>query len=270
MKKWIALLVVLVLLTLVVGAVGCQEIDEHTIVIGATAVPHAEILEQVKGELAKLGYTLEIRVYDDYVLPNVSLEDGSLSANYFQHEPYLNSFNSKNGTQLVSVAKIHYEPMSLFGTAEGKSGHTIIVPSDDSNLTRALLLLASEGYITLKGNPTANDSLTEYDIADDNGNEITLMAADMLAATYKQGGVLAVINGNYALEAGLNLDESIARESADSDSAQTYANLIAVKKGHENDPKIQALVSVLQSKAVYDYIVETYGGAVLPVFSLDK
>ena len=265
MKKLIALLLTLVILTLSLTACGGN--DGKTIKVGASSVPHAEILEQVKDILAEKGYNLEIVIYDDYVLPNLALQDGSILANYFQHVPYLNSFNAENNTDLVSVAKIHYEPLALYGDASSKTGNTILVPGDGSNCTRALLLLAEQGYITLKGNPTATSILSDKDIEDANGNTVTLVQADMIPAQYKQGGVLAVINGNYALAAGMNIADAIATESASGAGAQEYANIIAVKSGNENNEAVLALIEALQSDAVHSFIVEQYNGAVQPVFA---
>lgn len=267
MKKLISLILVLTLLTLTLVACGK---DDKTIKVGASSVPHAEILEQVKDALEAKGYTLEIVIYDDYVLPNLALQDGSILANYFQHVPYLSSFNAAEKTDLVSVAKIHYEPLALYGDASSKIGNTILVPNDGSNCTRALLLLAEEGYITLKGNPTASSTLSDKDIENANGNTVTLVQADMIPAQYKQGGVLAVINGNYALSAGMNIADAIATESAEGAGAQEYANIIAVKRGNENNPAVIALIEALQSQLVYDFIVDEYDGAVLPVFTPEQ
>ena len=264
MKKFLSLILVLVFLTLSLTACGK---DDSKIVVGATSVPHAEILEKVKDAMAAKGYTLEIVIYDDYTLLNPALQDESILANYFQHVPYLNSFNAESHTDLVSVAKIHYEPLALYGDATSKTGNTILVPSDGSNCTRALLLLAEQGYVTLKGNPTASSNLSDKDIADAKGNNVILVQADMIPAQYKQGGTLAVINGNYALAAGMNISDAIASESAEGAGAQEYANIIAVKRGNENHPAIVALVEALQSQLVYDYIVSEYDGAVLPVFT---
>ena len=267
MKKLLSLILVLVFLTLTLTA--CGE-DDKTIKVGATSVPHAEILEQVKDVLAAQGYTLKVIVYEDYTTLNPALEDGSILANYFQHVPYLNTYNAEKGTDIVSVAKIHYEPLALYGDASSKTGNTILVPGDGSNCTRALLLLAEQGYITLKGNPTATSILSDKDIENANGNNITLVQADMIPAQYKQGGVLAVINGNYALAAGMNIADAIATESAEGAGAQEYANIIAVKSGNENHPAVLALIAALQTQAVYDYITNEYDGAVLPVFTPEQ
>ena len=246
---------------------------DNVIKVGATSTPHGEILEFVKDKLAEQGYDLQITIYDDYVLPNKAVADGELDANYFQHTPYLNSFNASNGTDLVSVAKIHYEPFGLYGNgvtsvADVAEGASIVIPADDSNETRALLLLQQEGLIELPEGANANDGVTTLDIVDDHGYNITTVQADTVAAQFanSDAGSLAVINGNYALAAGLDISTALAVEDASGDAAQTYANIIAVRNGDENLPKIQALVSALQSDDVKTYIEENYNGAVVAIF----
>lgn len=246
---------------------------DNVIKVGATSTPHGEILEFVKDKLAEQGYDLQITIYDDYVLPNKAVADGELDANYFQHTPYLNSFNASNGTDLVSVAKIHYEPFGLYGNgvtsvADVAEGASIVIPADDSNETRALLLLQQEGLIELPEDANANDGVTTLDIVDDHGYNITTVQADTVAAQFanSDAGSLAVINGNYALAAGLDINTALAVEDASGDAAQTYANIIAVRNGDENLPKIQALVSTLQSDDVKTYIEENYNGAVVAIF----
>lgn len=246
---------------------------DNVIKVGATSTPHGEILEFVKDKLAEQGYDLQITIYDDYVLPNKAVADGELDANYFQHTPYLNSFNASNGTDLVSVAKIHYEPFGLYGNgvtsvADVAEGASIVIPADDSNETRALLLLQQEGLIELPEDANANDGVTTLDIVDNHGYNITTVQADTVAAQFanSDAGSLAVINGNYALAAGLDINTALAVEDASGDAAQTYANIIAVRSGDENLPKIQALVSTLQSDDVKTYIEENYNGAVVAIF----
>lgn len=246
---------------------------DNVIKVGATSTPHGEILEFVKDKLAEQGYDLQITIYDDYVLPNKAVADGELDANYFQHTPYLNSFNASNGTDLVSVAKIHYEPFGLYGNgvtsvADVAEGASIVIPADDSNETRALLLFQQEGLIELPEDANANDGVTTLDIVDDHGYNITTVQADTVAAQFanSDAGSLAVINGNYALAAGLDINTALAVEDASGDAAQTYANIIAVRSGDENLPKIQALVSTLQSDDVKTYIEENYNGAVVAIF----
>ena len=241
--------------------------------VGASSTPHAEILEQVRDTLAAEGYDLQIVVYDDYVLPNQSLADGSLEANYFQHTPYLNSFNAANGTDLVSAAKIHYEPFGLYSNGVDSvdaiaSDATILIPADDSNETRALLLLAQEGLIELPADASAEKGVTTLDIVDAKGHDVQALQADTVPAQLANSneGTVAVINGNYALQAGLHASDALAIEDASGDAAQTYANIVACRAGDENSAKIQALVKALQSDAVKTYIENTYNGAVVAIF----
>ena len=245
----------------------------EVIKVGASSTPHAEILEQVKDTLAAEGYDLQIVVYDDYVLPNQSLADGSLDANYFQHTPYLNSFNAANGTDLVAVAKIHYEPFGLYGNDVDSvddiaDDATILIPADDSNETRALLLLAQEGLIELPADASAEKGVTTLDIVDAKGHDVQALQADTVPAQLANSnpGTVAVINGNYALQAGLHASDALAIEDASGDAAQTYANIVACRAGDENSAKIQALVKALQSDAVKEYIEKTYNGAVVAIF----
>lgn len=247
--------------------------DKTVIKVGATSTPHGEILEFVKNDLAEQGYDLQITIYDDYVLPNKALADGELDANYFQHTPYLNSYNKSNGTDLVSAALIHYEPFGLYGNGVDSvknvaAGASIVIPADDSNETRALLLLAQEGLITLPEGANAVDGVTTLDIVDDHGYKITAVQADTVAAQFNNSdkGSLAVINGNYALAAGLNAKDALAVEDASGSAAQTYANIIAVKKGEENSDKTQALIKALKTDKVKKYIEDTYKGAVIAIF----
>ena len=235
--------------------------EKTVIKVGATSTPHGEILEFVKNDLAEQGYDLQITIYDDYVLPNKALADGELDANYFQHTPYLNSYNKSNGTDLVSAALIHYEPFGLYGNGVDSvknvaAGASIVIPADDSNETRALLLLAQEGLITLPEGANAVDGVTTLDIVDDHGYKITAVQADTVAAQFNNSdkGSLAVINGNYALAAGLNAKDALAVEDASGSAAQTYANIIAVKKGEENSDKTQALIKALKTDKVKKYI----------------
>lgn len=247
--------------------------EKTVIKVGATSTPHGEILEFVKNDLAEQGYDLQITIYDDYVLPNKALADGELDANYFQHTPYLNSYNKSNGTDLVSAALIHYEPFGLYGNGVDSvknvaAGASIVIPADDSNETRALLLLAQEGLITLPEGANAVDGVTTLDIVDDHGYKITAVQADTVAAQFNNSdkGSLAVINGNYALAAGLNAKDALAVEDASGSAAQTYANIIAVKKGEENSDKTQALIKALKTDKVKKYIEDTYKGAVIAIF----
>ena len=245
----------------------------EVIKVGATATPHGEILESIKDVLAAEGYELDIFIYDDYVLPNKALADGELDANYFQHRPYLNSYNEQNGTDLVSAAVIHYEPFGIYSNgvaslADLAEGATILIPADDSNGTRALLLLQQEGLIELPEGSSLDSSLTTLDVVDDHGYVITPVQADLIPSQLKNSdeGTIAIINGNYALAAGYTSDDALAYESTDSEATETYANVVAVRSGDENSAKIQALVKALQTDAVKQFINDTYKGSVVAYF----
>ncbi len=247
---------------------GCGgDSDDKTITVAASATPHAEILEQAKPLLEAKGYTLEIQVFSDYVQPNNVVEVGDFDANYFQHIPYLESFNEEQGTHLVNAGGIHYEP---FGLYPGKSsdladmeGATIAVPNDTTNEARALLLLQDNGYLTLKEG--VGLKATKLDIVENPYNiEIVELEAAQIPRTL-QDVTFGIMNGNYAMEAGYTVAENaLLYESAESDAAATYVNVIAVKEGNENSEKIKALVEVLKSDEIKDFINETYNGGVIP------
>ena len=243
-----------------------------TLTVGASITPHAEILAQCKPILAEQGIDLVIKEYTDYVQPTTALEEGSLDANYFQHINYLNWFNGEYNTHLVSAASVHYEPFGIYAgkvsaIADLKDGDEIDIPNDGSNETRALLLLQQEGLITLKDGITAASNATVQDIESYNVN-ITIREIEAAQLTQALPGIaMAVINGNYALQGGLNAgSDALAIEAADGDAAQEYGNILAVKEGHENDPAILALIDVLHSDTIRDYINNTYSGAVVPTF----
>ena len=267
MKK-IAVLLLAAVLLLGLAATGFAD-DLVPLKVGASSTPHGEILELVKDRLAEEGYDLQIIIYDDYILPNTALEDGDLDANYFQHTPYLNSFNESNGTHLVSVGKIHYEPMGIYANGLDKladipAGATIIIPGDDSNGTRALLLLQQEGLITLPEDASVDNGITVLDIVDDGGYKISAVNAETIPAQLKNSdeGTIAAINYNYALAGGLLIDDALAIEDASGDAAQTYGNIVAVKEGNEENPAIQLLVAVLQDGAVEAFNAQTGAGIV--------
>ncbi len=273
MKKLTSLVLALLLVVSLFAFAACgNKTDDNTIVVGASSTPHAEILEQVKGVLAEQGYTLEVRIFDDYILPNTSLDEGDLDANYFQHKPYLDSFNKSNGTKIVSAVAVHYEPFGLYGNGIDSlenvpAGTTIIVPADDSNETRALFLLQQEGLITLAEGSTVEKGVTILDIADNKGYNVIHVQADTVPAVLaNEANSLAVVNGNYALAAGLKIENALATEDASGDAAQLYANIIAVREGEENSAKTQALVNALLTESVKTYIADTYNGAVMAVF----
>lgn len=247
---------------------GTASLEGTTLKVGASPAPHAEILEVVRDLLAKQGVTLDIVEFDDYVLPNTALEEGDLDANYFQHITYLNNFNDEHGTHLVSVADVHYEPFAIYpgktsALADLPDGAKIAVPDDGTNEARALMLLESNGLITLKEG--VGLAATKLDVAENpHDYDIVEMEAKLLPTALADVD-LAVINGNYALGAGLKSDEALAFENA-SESTKPYVNVLAVKEGKEEDPAIQALVSALTSQEVKDFMNETYGNAVQPVF----
>ncbi len=268
MKKTIAILLTLVLALSLTACGG--NADDKTITVAASPTPHAEILKVAAEVLAKDGWTLEIKEYTDYVQPNNVVEDGEIDANYFQHVPYLDTFNAENGTHLVSVAMVHYEPFGIYaGTknsiADLAEGDKIAIPNDGSNRARALLLLEAQGLIKLKEG--VGMDATDLDIVENPLNlDIVQMEAAQIA-NVRDSVALAVINGNYALLAGLNAGtDALAVEDAASISATTYANVLVVKEGNENAEKIQALVNALLSQEVKDYINSTYSGAVVPIF----
>jgi D-methionine transport system substrate-binding protein len=265
-KRVIALLAAT---TLAAGLLtGCgSSSDDKTIKVAATAVPHAEILEQAKPILAEQGYTLEIQVFEDYVQPNEVVESGDFDANYFQHIPYLESFNEEKGTHLVNAGGIHYEPFGLYPGTENDVSNmqdaTIAVPNDTTNEARALLLLQDNGFLTLKDG--VGLTATKNDIVD-NPYNITLVELEAAQIPRTLPDVsFAVMNGNYAMEAGYTVSEdALLYESSDSTAAETYVNVIAVKEGNENSAKIKALVDVLKSDEIKNYINETYNGSVIP------
>lgn len=235
----------IVLICLPVLTLACCGKNSKTITVGASSTPHALILEQTKSYIETQGYKLNIKVFNDYVLPNLALENEELDANYFQHEPYLNEFNASNGTHLVSLMKVHFEPMGIYGGKKTSlnsfvQGDKIIVPSDKSNYERAVELL--------KVNGMDNANLVQVE-----AQNIPLMLSD---CSY------AVINGNYALSAGV-VNRCIVNEDKESEIANKMANIIAVKSGHEEDDKIKVLVDSLNQENIANYIKETFGDSVI-------
>ena len=249
------------------AALDIPQGNGETITVAASATPHAEILAAAKPILEEYGYKLEVTEFDDYVQPNLVVESGEFDANYFQHVPYLNSFNEEQGTHLADAGDIHYEPFGIYpGTKssleEIAAGDSIAVPNDTTNEARALLLLQDNGLLTLKDGAgltaTVNDIVDNpYDI-----KFVELEAAQVARVVSEVAFV--VLNGNYALEAGYSVgQDSIAYEASDSVAAKTYVNIIAVSEGNETEPKIEALVKVLRSEAIQKFIEETYDGAVV-------
>ena len=268
MKKFLAILVTGALIAGTLTGCGGSSKDDKVIKVAASATPHSEILEQVKPILEEQGYDLQVTVFDDYVQPNEVVESGEFDANYFQHIPYLNSFNEEKGTHLVNAGGIHYEPFGIYpGTKasldEVADGDSIAVPNDTTNEARALLLLQDNGLITLKDD--AGLEATVNDIVD-NPHNLEIVELEAAQVPRVVGEVaFVVLNGNYALEAGYSVaKDSIAYESTDSEAAKTYVNVIAVKEGNEDSAKIKALVEALKSDAIKTYINDTYDGAVIP------
>ena len=250
------------------GSADARVEPKGTITVAASPTPHAEILAEAAKILAGEGWTLEVTEFEDYVQPNLVVESGEFDANYFQHVPYLDNFNEENGTSLVSVAGIHYEPFGIYpGTKAAldalEDGDTIAVPNDTTNEARALLLLQANGLIQLKDG--AGLTATVLDIEE---NPLNLKIQELEAAQVsrvKDEVALVVLNGNYALEAGFSVSkDAIAYETSDSEAAKTYVNIVAVKAGNENNEGVQALVKVLKSDAIKDFINNTYDGAVIP------
>lgn len=249
-------------------AAGGTVESKGTITVAASATPHAEILEYAKDKLKEQGYDLQVTVFDDYVKPNEVVESGDFDANYFQHVPYLESFNEEKGTHLAVAGKIHYEPFGIYpGTKKSldeiADGDSIAVPNDTTNEARALLLLQDNGIITLKDGAGIN--ATVNDIAENPHNvKIVELEAAQVARVVDETAFV-VLNGNYALAAGFSVGkDALAYEKSDSEAAKTYVNVIAVKEGNEDSAKIKALVDVLKSDDVKKYINDTYDGAVLP------
>ena len=252
----------LVIASIFLAAIHVQA--EETIIVGATPVPHAEILEQVKPLLAEKGYKLEIKEFTDYVIPNLALDDGDLDANFFQHRPYLLEFNKNKNTKLVATVNVHLEPMGVYShkiknLADLPIGASVAVPNDPTNESRALEVLVNAGLITLKD----AEFKTKLDVAE-NPKKLSFKEIDAPQLPRVLDDVdIAVINTNYALPAGLNpVKDALAIESKDS----PYANIIVVKEGKENDPKTKALNEAITSDKIRLFIQEKYNGAIIEAF----
>lgn len=268
LKKLLAVTLTGVVLASSLTACGKSESKEKTIKIAASATPHAEILEKAKPLLEKKGYKLEVKVFDDYVQPNEVVESGDFDANYFQHIPYLESFNEEKGTHLVNAGGIHYEPFGIYpGTKKSlddiADGDSIAVPNDTTNEARALMLLQDNGIITLKDGAGLEATVNDIEENPHNIKIVELEAAQVARVVDETAYV--VLNGNYALQAGFSVGkDALASEKSDSEAAKTYVNVIAVKEGNEDSDAIKALIEVLKSDDIKDYINETYDGAVVP------
>ena len=243
---------------------------ETTLSVAATAVPHAEILELIKPTLAKEGVDLQIKVFTDYVQPNVQVDQKRLDANYFQTLPYLKSFNEGKGTHLETVIGVHVEPFGGYSKkiknlSELKEGATVAIPNEGSNSGRALILLQKAGLITLKD--PKNALATPKDIAENPKNlKFKELEAAVVPTVIKDVDI-AALNGNYAIQAGFDpTKDTLATEKADGLAAKTYQNILVVKEGNENTAKTKELKKALKSDEVRDYINKNYKGAVVPVF----
>ena len=267
--------------TVAVSAAACTGADTSTvssetaseaaaavIKVGANITPHAEILEQAKPILAEKGIKLEVVELEDSITPNTGVLEGSLDANYFQHVPYLEQFNSENGSDLVSIGAIHYEPFGIYAgktndLSKLEDGAVVAVPNNVTNEARALLLLAQEGIISLKEEAGVN--ATVEDITDNPKNiEFKELAPEQLVSALPDVDI-AVINGNYAIEGGLHVSQALAVEANDGVAAVTYGNIIATSPDKADDESLKTLVEVLQSDEISSFIRDKYDGAVVPL-----
>ena len=260
--------VAVLIVTIVFGMASRAQAKDVVLLIGATPVPHAEILEKAKTLLAAKGVDLQIKVFTDYMTPNLALNNKSLDANYFQHLPYLEDFNNANKSQLVSAGTVHYEPLAIYSKKikdlkELQAGEKVAIPNDVSNEARALILLQDNGIIKLKNPDDLNTSIKDIESYSIKIELVEIEAAQLPRAL---GSVTAaVINGNYAIDAGLSpLTDALASESSTSIAAKTYANLVAVRKGDEGRPEIRELLAALHSEEIREFIKTRYKGAVVP------
>ena len=275
MKNIRKILAVLLALTLTVALTACSGSSDKdakgtTIKVGASITPHSEILEKVKPILADKGITLEIVKIEDSITPNTGVIEGSLDANYFQHVPYLEQFNKENGSDLISIGAVHYEPFGVYAgrtknLADLPDGALIAVPNNVTNEARALLLLAQEGILKLRDG--AGITATVEDIVENPKNvQFKELAPEQLVASLPDVDV-AVINGNYAIEGGLHVSGALAVEANDGLAAQTYGNIVATSAKNKDNAALKTLVEVLQGKEVAQYIKDTYDGAVVALYN---
>ena len=273
-KLSVVIFILIVSSILILGGCGSNSGKEtaklKVLKIGATPAPHAEMLKFIVPKMKEKGIDLQIKEFTDYVLPNTALQNKELDANFFQHLPYLEDFNKKNNTQLTSVAMVHFEPLGLYpgktkSLADLKNGASISVPSDTTNEARALLLLEAVGLIKMK--PDAGLKATPKDIID-NPKKLSIKELEAAQISRSLPDVdMAVINGNYALQAKLNVaKDALKAESSDSLAAKTFANILVVRTGDENREEIKTLKAVLTSNEVRDFIKQKYQGAIIPVF----
>ncbi len=266
MKKITTFIFGIFCLFILFGCVSKNSIDDKNIVIAASQTPHSEILEQTREYLENKGYTLEIRVFNDYVIPNEATVSGEVDANFFQHLPYLNDYNKNNHTDLVSVLRVHYEPLGLYqgrrNSLNNLENAKIAIANDNSNGARGLLLLELQNIITLDSSKGANVTVNDI-IANPYNIKIVELEAAVIPSQLSDVD-FAVINGNYALEANIPNSKLLASEESDSLGAETYANIIAVKAENKDKEAIKVLIEALKQKNISEYILNTYNGVVIP------
>ena len=272
-KKLLGLVLTFAVLSLV--ACGKKEAQapanggaaEQVVTVAASPVPHAELLAQVKDDMKALGYDLQVREFSDYVLPNLAVDQGEVMANFFQHEPYLDDFNAERGTKVVTVGKVHYEPFGVYAgtkkTLDLTAGDKVAVPNDVTNEARSLNLLEEAGVIKLKEG--VGLTATKLDIVE-NPYEVEIVELEAAQIPRALDSVaLACMNGNYAMEAGFKVSEALFVEPQDSAAAKTYANILCVKDGNQNEKWAKDLLNCLKSQKVKDYIAKTYNQSVIAI-----
>ena len=269
MKKFLSMALALIL---VLSLCACSKSESglKKVKIGASTTPHAQILREIVDDMKEMGFDLEVVEYQDYVLPNTGVDNGDIDANYFQHQPYLDDFNAENNTHVVSIAKLHYEPFGIYpgkksAIADLTSGDQIGIPNDGTNEGRALHLLEQEGVLVLKEGTGLTATLADVESYIIDVKVIEMEAAQIPRALADLA--LGVINGNYAINAGLNVaKDAIAVEAADGLAATTYGNVLCVKEGNEDADFAKALVKCLETDKIRDFINNTFEGAVVPLF----
>lgn len=266
MKKYLVLALLLIVASTSIGCFGDD--GREKITVAATPVPHAEILKEAKSLMKEKGYNLVIKEFSDYVTPNLAVDQDEVEANFFQHVPYLDDFNKERGTHIVSIGAVHYEPFGIYkgqkkSLEELAQGDKIAVPNDITNEARALLLLESAGIIKLKSG--ASLTATIRDIVD---NPYDIQIVEMESAQIPRAldsVAVACMNGNYAIEAGFKVSEALYIEDQNSEAAVKYANVVCVKEGREEEEWAKALIEVLKSEKVKDFIERKYEKSVIAV-----
>lgn len=268
------ILTLILLCVLSLSYVGCGEKDDeekdlkedNKIVIGVSPTPHEIIINNLQSKFKKAGLEVEVKVFNDYVQPNIALNDGDLDANYFQHQPYLDEFNKDHNFNIVSIAKVHIEPLGLYSTKiknldELKDGDEVLIPNDPTNAARSLLLLEEEGLIKLKNKGDIKS--TEKDIVENKKNlKITAVDAPIIPTAYKDVAA-GIINSNYAIGAGIKLSDAIVREKGEDNP---YANIIAIKEKDKNKDKFKKFIQIIQSEDTKKFIEKEFNGEIVPAF----